>query len=107
MTTRAGGSTMALDEVARASTDVASPSSRREKVERLSRCLTASRCDEVRVAVAYLSGSLPHGSIGVGWATLRDVPRARRVASEGPLPQPRRPFGCCKADSNRPREVNP
>ncbi len=65
---------MLLDQVARTSADVGGTSSRREKVERLSGCLTASRSDEVQVAVAYLSGSLPNGSIGVGWATLRDMP---------------------------------
>ncbi len=34
--------------------------------------------------MAYLSGVLPHGSIGVGWASLRDVPPpapARRRSS--------------------------
>ena len=65
---------MLLDEVARASGDVARTSSRRGKVERLSSCLAALRPKEVPVAVAYLSGALPHGSIGVGWATLEDVP---------------------------------
>ena len=65
---------MLFAEVARASADVAATSSRREKVERLSSCLAAMRPEEVRVAVAYLSGALPYGSIGVGWATLKRVP---------------------------------
>jgi DNA ligase-1 len=30
--------------------------------------------EEVAVGVAYLSGILPQGSIGVGWASLRDLP---------------------------------
>src|SRR5207249_837272 len=32
------------------------------------------RPDEIAVAVAYLSGRLPQGTIGVGWASLRDLP---------------------------------
>jgi ATP-dependent DNA ligase I len=65
---------MLLDEVARTSADVASTSSRLRKVERLASCLQRLRLDEVPIAVAYLSGVLPHGSIGVGWASLRDLP---------------------------------
>jgi ATP-dependent DNA ligase I len=65
---------MLLDEVARTSIDVAATSSRLAKVERLSACLRALRPEEVPVAVAYLSGALPHGSIGIGWASLKDAP---------------------------------
>ena len=65
---------MLLEEVAAASADVAATSSRLKKVERISSVLAELRPDEVPVAVAYLSGVLPHGSIGVGWASLRDVP---------------------------------
>ncbi|MGH2631076.1 MAG: ATP-dependent DNA ligase [Actinomycetota bacterium] len=65
---------MLLEEIARTSADVAATSSRRGKVERLSGCLAALGLTEVPVAVAYLSGSLPHGSIGVGWATLKSMP---------------------------------
>ncbi len=65
---------MLFAEVVRASADVAATSSRRRKVELIATCLSGARPDEVPVAVAYLSGALPHDSIGVGWATLRDVP---------------------------------
>jgi DNA ligase-1 len=65
---------MLFDEIARTSADVAATSSRLRKVERLSSCLALLRPDEVPIAVAYLSGSLPHGSIGVGWASVRDLP---------------------------------
>jgi DNA ligase-1 len=64
---------MLFDEIARASNDVAATSSRLRKVERLSSVLARLRPDEVPIAVAYLSGALPHGSIGVGWASLREV----------------------------------
>jgi DNA ligase-1 len=65
---------MLLHEIARASVDVAETRARSKKIERLASMLRDARGDEVGVAVAYLSGALPHGAIGVGWATLRDVP---------------------------------
>jgi ATP-dependent DNA ligase I len=63
-----------LDEIVRTSVEVAATSSRLRKVELLSSALGQLQPDEVPVAVAYLSGAFPHGSIGVGWASLRDVP---------------------------------
>jgi DNA ligase-1 len=65
---------MLLDEVAATSDDVAATSSRLKKVERLSSLLAQLRPEEVPIAVAYLSGALPQGSIGVGWASVRNVP---------------------------------
>ena len=65
---------MLLGEVAAASADVAATSSRLEKVARLSSVLGALEPAEVPIAVAYLSGVLPQGSIGVGWASLKDLP---------------------------------
>jgi ATP-dependent DNA ligase I len=65
---------MLLGEVAAASADVAATSSRLEKVARLSSVLGALEPTEVPIAVAYLSGVLPQGSIGVGWASLKDLP---------------------------------
>ena len=67
---------MLLGEVAAASADVAATSSRLEKVARLSSVLAALEPTEVPIAVAYLSGVLPQGSIGVGWASLKDLPAA-------------------------------
>jgi DNA ligase-1 len=65
---------MLLEEIARTSAEVASTSARSKKVERLAACLARLRPEEVRVGVAYLSGDLPQGSIGVGWAALREPP---------------------------------
>lgn len=65
---------MLLHDLAAASADVASSSSRLAKVARLATCLAEASSDEIPVAVAYLSGVLPQGSIGVGWASLRDLP---------------------------------
>lgn len=67
-------SPMLLAEIAQASEDVAATSSRLAKVARLGECLDHASADEVAVAVAYLSGALPQGTIGVGWAALRELP---------------------------------
>jgi DNA ligase-1 len=65
---------MLLEEVARTSAGVASTPGRLAKISLLGACLRRLRPEEVPVAVAYLSGELPQGSIGVGWASLRDLP---------------------------------
>jgi DNA ligase-1 len=72
---------MLLEEVVAASADVAATSSRLKKVERLSSLLAGLRPEEVPIAVAYLSGALPHGSIGIGWASLREVPSPAATAA--------------------------
>jgi DNA ligase-1 len=70
-----------LEEIARASADVAATPGRLGKVERLAACLVQAGPEEVPVAVAYLAGELPHERIGVGWATLRDLPAPALEAS--------------------------
>jgi len=65
---------MLLNDIALASRDVAATSSRLAKVARLTECLRDAAPDEVRVAVAYLSGELPQGTVGVGWAALKELP---------------------------------
>ena len=65
---------MLLDELARTSAVVAETRARLAKTRLLADCLAQLRPDEVPVAVAYLSGELPHAPIGVGWAALRDPP---------------------------------
>ena len=67
---------MLLHAIALASRDIAATSSRLAKVARLTECLREAAPDEVRVAVAYLSGELPQGTVGVGWAALQDLPAA-------------------------------
>jgi DNA ligase-1 len=62
-----------LEEIARTSAAVAGTRRRLAKIELLATCLRRLRPDEVPVAVAYLSGGIPQGTIGVGWAALRDV----------------------------------
>jgi len=65
---------MLFAEIAGTSADVGGAASRLTKVERLAGCLRRLRPREVPVAVAYLSGELPQGSVGVGWASLRELP---------------------------------
>ena len=65
---------MLLEEIAQTSADVAATSSRLAKIARLADCLGKASPDEVRVAVCYLSGVLPQGTIGVGWAALKELP---------------------------------
>jgi ATP-dependent DNA ligase I len=74
-----------LDHVVQASSDVASSSARNAKIERLAMLLGEAGRDEVPVVVAYLSGELPHERIGVGWASVRDVPTPARSPSLGIL----------------------
>jgi DNA ligase-1 len=65
---------MLFAEIAQASADVAGTSARLAKIDRLTECLRAAGPDEVGVAVSYLSGELPQGTVGVGWAALKDLP---------------------------------
>ncbi|MBA2741179.1 MAG: ATP-dependent DNA ligase [Actinobacteria bacterium] len=65
---------MLLDALARTSADVAATSARLRKTELIAECLRQSRPAEVPIVVAYLAGELPQGSIGVGWAGLRELP---------------------------------
>ncbi len=65
---------MLFDEIARTSLEVAETPARLKKIDSLAGCLARLEPDEVPIAVAYLSGELPQGSIGIGWASLRDRP---------------------------------
>ena len=67
---------MKLAEVAETSAAVAAASSRLAKIALLAKLLRKARPDEVAVAVSYLSGDMPQGTIGVGWAALRGRPPA-------------------------------
>lgn len=65
---------MHFADLARVSAALAGTRARLKKVEFLADCLRRLRPEEVPVAVTYLSGDLPGGAIGVGWASLRDLP---------------------------------
>ena len=72
---------MRLADLASTSAAVAATSSRLAKREALASCLRLLRPDEVPVAVPYLSGELPHGPVGVGWAALRELPPPAAAAT--------------------------
>jgi DNA ligase-1 len=67
---------MRLVELALASEAVAGTRSRLDKIRLLADALEPATPEEMPVAVTWLSGSLPQGTIGVGWAALRDLPSA-------------------------------
>lgn len=61
--------------------EVASTRSRRRKIEYIGRYLGRLSSAAVGPAVAYLSGVVPQGALGVGWATLQDMPSPANDAS--------------------------
>src|SRR5204862_6551805 len=63
-----------LADVAATSSSVAATASRTAKITALAELLRRATPEEVAVAVAFLSGAVPGGSTGIGWAALRDVP---------------------------------
>ena len=62
---------MRLIDLVRASLDLAATSSRLAKIGRLAALLETASPEDAPLVVAYLSGDLGRGSIGVGWASLR------------------------------------
>lgn len=64
---------MKLSRLVEAHHAVADVSARLEKIERLAELLGETEPEEAPVAVAYLSGDMPGGKIGVGPATLDEV----------------------------------
>jgi DNA ligase 1 len=73
---------MLLREVADSSERVASTSGRNAKIEILSDVLRRATPPEVSVVVSYLSGELPGGRIGIGYAALGEMRGV--VAAETP-----------------------
>jgi DNA ligase-1 len=64
---------MRLAELTDTSRRVSETRGRLEKVETLAACLRRASPQELPVAVAYLSGTLPQGRIGVGPALIREA----------------------------------
>ncbi|MBB2991572.1 DNA ligase-1 [Mycolicibacterium iranicum] len=66
---------MLLNDVARASAEVAATSARLAKIARIADLLgAADDSGVVAVVVSWLSGELTQRQIGVGWASLRSIP---------------------------------
>ncbi len=64
---------MLLSRIAETSQSVASTRSRITKTERLAATIMEMTPTEVLIGVSYLSGRLPQGRLGVGFAAIRDV----------------------------------
>jgi DNA ligase 1 len=75
---------MLLHELADASNAVAGLRGRLDKISRLAETLRRLRPAEISIAVAYLSGSLPQGRIGIGWSVISQV-RSSTPASQPSL----------------------
>ncbi|GIH90407.1 ATP-dependent DNA ligase [Planobispora siamensis] len=72
---------MLLIDLARTSAAVAADSARLAKIGHLAELLGRVKPDEAEIAIAYLSGELPQRQIGVGWASLKDLPQPRLAAT--------------------------
>ncbi len=72
---------MLLADLAATSVSVAATSSRKAKTVLLAECLRRLAPDETVPGVAYLSGELRQRQIGVGWASLREVPPPAPVST--------------------------
>jgi DNA ligase-1 len=64
-----------LSEIAATSLAVAATRSRKTKTAHLAAVIRELVGEEVAVGVSYLSGQLPRGKLGVGFAAMRDVDR--------------------------------
>jgi DNA ligase 1 len=74
---------MLLQALADVSKAVAQTRSRLEKTDRLGELLKKLLPEEIQIAVAFLSGSLPQGRIGIGWSVIS------KARSTTPAAQPR------------------
>ena len=75
---------MQLDDLAAASNAVSGTRRRLEKISELGQLLLRLAPEEIPIAVAYLSGSLPQGRIGVGWSVVSQA-RASNPAAQPTL----------------------
>ncbi len=72
---------MLLGEIVETSAAVGGSAARSAKIERLAECLRRMAPDEAAIGVAYLSSQLRQRQIGVGYASIRDMPVPAPVAS--------------------------
>ncbi|MEM7311308.1 MAG: ATP-dependent DNA ligase [Planctomycetota bacterium] len=64
---------MKLSRLVRTSAEVAGTRSRKAKIALLAELLVELEGDDVEIGVAFLSGELRQGKVGVGWALVRDA----------------------------------
>ncbi len=65
---------MLLGDLTEISNRVAAVSARKEKTRILAGAVETMNDDELAVGVSYLSGIVPQGSFGIGYASLRSLP---------------------------------
>lgn len=76
---------MLLDEIANTSKRIAMTRSRIEKIEYLAVCLKSMAPDEIPIGVAYLTGNLHQGRIGLGPSTIHKISRQVVAANTATL----------------------
>ncbi len=64
---------MLLKDLVEISKRVGSTSKKKEKASLLSRFIQQAKGKEIALAANYLSGQLPQGRLGIGWATLQEA----------------------------------
>ncbi len=64
---------MLLEEIVVTSERVTNERGRLAKIRELGEVLGRMQPEEIPIGVAYLSGELPQGRIGIGWAGIRDA----------------------------------
>jgi DNA ligase-1 len=74
---------MRLHDLVAVSNAVAGTRSRLEKTAKLATLLQQLRGREIQLGVAYLSGSLPQGRIGLGWSATAQVRTSGAAAAPG------------------------
>jgi DNA ligase-1 len=72
---------MLFHEIVDTSAAVAATRSRSAKIEALSACIARMRPDEAAAGVGFLAGEPRQRRLGVGWASLRDLPPAAAAAT--------------------------
>jgi hypothetical protein len=62
---------VSLKDLVEVSERVGSPTRKRERISLLANFLKLARGREITLAATYLSGQIPHGRLGIGWATIQ------------------------------------
>ena len=62
-----------LADLVKVSDRVGSTTRKKEKISLLAGFLKQARAKEIVLAAAYLSGQIPQGRLGIGWATVREA----------------------------------
>ncbi len=86
---------VSLKDLVEVSERVGSPTRKKERISLLANFLKVARGREITLAATYLSGQIPHGRLGIGWATIQGALEGLLVvALAGPHPFPR--SGCAR-----------